>query len=197
MARILLPFFNTENRLYGRAQVTAFTVSGGAKTATKATLYAGLTGSTTLSNPQTLNANGRLAQPVYIEADVILTIAAVHAASHDTGIVKAPMDPSSELTIASGEITITSTAPLVHHTVDTESDAASDDLDTINGGAFTGQVLILQVANASRSIVANDGTGNIALASSTQTLNSVQDMLILVYNATLDYWHAGAFANNA
>jgi hypothetical protein len=65
----------------------------------------------------------------------------------------------SELTIASGAITITDS----HHTVDTESDGATDDLDTISGGAV-GRVVLLKPASGSRTVVVRDtggGTGNI------------------------------------
>ncbi len=193
MARVLLEFFAVENRIYGRALVTAFTVSAGVKTAVKADLYAGLTGAATLPNPITLGSNGRVTQPVYIDQDVILTIAAVHAASHDTGIVSVPADLSSELTIASGVITITSNAPVVHHTVDTESDASTDDLDTINGAAFTGQVLILQAADDARTVSATEA-GNIALASAPRALDHTTDVLTLVYNGSS--WCEQSFGDN-
>ena len=67
---------------------------------------------------------------------------------------------SSELTIASGSITATRT----HHTVDTESDAATDDLDTIAVGSVPdGAVLYLGQNNASRDVTVKHGTGNIFL----------------------------------
>lgn len=65
-------------------------------------------------------------------------------------------DASSELTIAAGAITITQS----YHTVDTESDAASDDLDTINGVAV-GQLVVLFPASAARTVVLKHNTGNI------------------------------------
>lgn len=193
MARRLIDLFETENRLYGGATVTAYTVSGGAKTSTEATLYSAPTGSSTLQNPQTLSSTGRWKQPVYIEDDVILTIAAINAASHDTGIIKVEADDSSELTIASGAVTITSVGRVVHHTVDTESDAASDDLDTINGADHVGQTLILQAANSSRTVSVTE-SGNIALASAPRALDHANDVLILVWNGTK--WCEASFASN-
>lgn len=62
----------------------------------------------------------------------------------------------SELTIASGAITVTAG----RHLVDTESDGASDDLDTINGLA-AGEVVFLTPADAGRTVVVKHGTGNI------------------------------------
>jgi len=62
---------------------------------------------------------------------------------------------ATELTIATGAITVTQT----YHTVDTQSDAASDDLDTITGTA--GDVLYIQAAHTDRTVVIKHGTGNI------------------------------------
>ena len=59
-----------------------------------------------------------------------------------------------ELTISSGEITVTG----VYHTVDTESDDATDDLETINGGA-DGQILVLRAEDDARNVVIKT-TGN-------------------------------------
>jgi hypothetical protein len=64
----------------------------------------------------------------------------------------------SELTINSGQITVTQSV----HTVDTEGDAATDDLDTINGGS-TGSILVLKSVLGSRHVVLKDGTDNLRL----------------------------------
>lgn len=82
----------------------------------------------------------------------------------------------TELTIATGVITVTSGA----HTVDTQSDAASDDLDTISGG-ITGQILVLSAANSGRTVVCKDGTGNLKLAGD-MSLDSAEDTICLIYN---------------
>ena len=64
----------------------------------------------------------------------------------------------NELTISSGAVTATQLV----HTIDTEGDAASDDLDTINaGGLNEGQVLTLLAANAARKVYLTTA-GNIA-----------------------------------
>jgi hypothetical protein len=76
-------------------------------------------------------------------------------------------------TIASGVIT----AYLDWHTVDTESAAASDDLDTIDGGV-DGSVLTLRAANSSRDVVMKDGTGNMKL-NGDFTLNNVEDTITI------------------
>lgn len=66
------------------------------------------------------------------------------------------LDDNSELTIATGAITVTK----AKHTVDTESDAASDDLDTISG-TTAGETFILFPNNTARTVVVKNGTDNI------------------------------------
>lgn len=68
---------------------------------------------------------------------------------------------SSELTISSGSITRTNS----HHTVDTESDASSDDLNTI-AGATDGDYITITAANTARSVVIKDAADNILTADS-------------------------------
>lgn len=63
---------------------------------------------------------------------------------------------ATELTIASGTITVA----LNMHTVDTQSDASSDDLDTIN--MAEGDWVFLRAAHTDRTVVLRHGTGNIA-----------------------------------
>jgi len=82
----------------------------------------------------------------------------------------------SELTIATGVITITAGA----HTVDTEADAASDDLDTISG-ARDGDILVIVPANAARTVVAKHGTGNLNLSAGVDfTMDEDDDFLVLL-----------------
>lgn len=69
------------------------------------------------------------------------------------------LDDGSELTIATGAITVTT----ARHTVDTEGDAATDDLDTINGLAER-EICIITANNAARTVVVKNGTGNISCA---------------------------------
>ena len=82
------------------------------------------------------------------------------------------------LTIASGVITMTK----AYHTVDTQSAAASDDLDTINGGS-SGDLLVLRAADDARTVVVKDGTGNIQCAGDCSLDNS-QDTIMLIYNGS-------------
>lgn len=101
---------------------------------------------------------------------------------------------STELTIATGAITITQN----WHTVDTEADAASDDLDTINGGA-DGYVLILHPNNDARTIVLRHNIGNIlCVGNANLTLDDAHDIVVLTYDGTLAKWCAlqGSPASN-
>jgi len=96
----------------------------------------------------------------------------------------------SELTISGGEITITKS----FHTVDTESDAASDDLDTINGGQ-AGQLLVFRAIHSNRTVVAKDSTGNLLLAGDF-SMDNEQDTLTLM-RGNLDFWIELSRSSNA
>lgn len=65
----------------------------------------------------------------------------------------------TELTISSGAVTRTQAV----HTIDTESDAASDDLTDINGGSI-GDILIISANNTARTVVVKHNVSKIALA---------------------------------
>lgn len=89
-----------------------------------------------------------------------------------------------ELTLASGEITITGS----NHTIDTESDAASDDLDTINGGS-DGAMVTLRIENDAREITLKDGTGNIETPDGEDILlTDDENAVTLQYDGALSKW---------
>lgn len=81
-------------------------------------------------------------------------------------------------TIASGAITV---GEYSLYSVDTEGSAVTDDLDTISGGSYDGQILVLRAANTSRDVVLKDGTGNLRL-SADFTLTNSQDRIMLMYD---------------
>jgi hypothetical protein len=87
-----------------------------------------------------------------------------------------------ELTISSGAITIVRD----YHAVDTEADAASDDLDTINGGTAE-QILVLRPEDSTRTVVLKDGTGNLRLAGDF-TMDNLQDTITLIYDSAFSVW---------
>jgi hypothetical protein len=78
-----------------------------------------------------------------------------------------------EVTIASSAITISSS----YVRVDTEGDASTDDLDTINGGKI-GQLLILRARNSSRTVVVKDA-GNLDIEGDF-TMNHSRDCIVLL-----------------
>lgn len=74
------------------------------------------------------------------------------------------MSSATELTISSGAVTATQG----HHSIDTESNAATDDLDTING--LDGNDLLLLFANnGARTVRIRNGEGNIFLRHQNET----------------------------
>jgi hypothetical protein len=87
--------FSLSNSLYRGATVTFYTVSSGVKTTTKAAVYAGITGSATLANPQTLDNNGRLFQPAYVDAPVIAVVSGLTIPEHETGVINAVLSADS------------------------------------------------------------------------------------------------------
>lgn len=90
----------------------------------------------------------------------------------------------AELTIATGAITVTGT----FHLVDTESDAASDDLDTING-TMDGSFIILHPANDARTIVIKHDTGNVSCVGQADiTLDDIEDFAIGVFSVVDSKW---------
>lgn len=93
---------------------------------------------------------------------------------------------STELTIATGSVTPTQN----WHTVDTEADASSDDLDTIVASGVTdGFVLFLRANNTARTVVIKHNTGNIVTSDAQSvTLDETYKIVQLVYDATLTKW---------
>ncbi len=85
-----------------------------------------------------------------------------------------------ELTIASGAVT----AFADWHFVDTEADAAADDLDTINGG-WEGRKLVLFSSTGARDVTLRDGAGNIQTPDGGNiTLGTTDQPVHLLYRGT-------------
>ncbi len=87
------------------------------------------------------------------------------------------------VTIATGVIAVGES----HVKVDTESAAATDDLDTINAASgltlSEGMILVLRAANGARTVVCKDGTGNLRLAGD-MSLDNAEDTIALIYDGT-------------
>mgnify|MGYP001343754064 CR=1 FL=1 len=95
----------------------------------------------------------------------------------------------TELTIASGAVTVTSSV----HRVDTESNAGTDDLDTINGGT-DGSILILSCADNGRDVVFKDGTGNLKLNGDFTATNKADTITLIHYGSE---WREVSRSDNA
>lgn len=92
---------------------------------------------------------------------------------------------STESTISSGSADV----DRAHHTIDTEGDAASDDLGTLAAKSGytlqTGQLLLLRAENVARVVTVKHGTGNILLVGSADyDLDAADKILLLVYDGS-------------
>lgn len=90
--------------------------------------------------------------------------------------------PPTTLTIVSAAISVTRK----RHKIETEAQAASDTLSTINGGS-DGEELILRLVDASRTVTV-DSAGNIDIASSFSMATS-RATLHLWYNGDASKWN--------
>lgn len=82
----------------------------------------------------------------------------------------------TELTISGGVVTKTQS----YHSIDTEGDAASDDLDTINGGTV-GDIIAIHANHTDRTVIVKNGTGNIILEGDS-SLDDADKHLMLLYD---------------
>lgn len=97
-----------------------------------------------------------------------------------------------ELTISTGAVTA---GELTYFTIDTEGDAATDDLDTING-VLDGKVIVISSADDARDVVVKHNTGNIYNpAGQDITLGKTQDIIELRYDADLTKWIVVSYQN--
>lgn len=97
---------------------------------------------------------------------------------------------ATALTIASGVVTLTNNSS--SYALDTEGAAATDDLDTINGGQ-DGQIIYIRSTADARNVVIKHNTGNIwnpqfCNASKNVTLDLTTDFAVLRYDSTLAKW---------
>jgi len=90
---------------------------------------------------------------------------------------------ATELTISSGVVTATQAL----HIIDTEGDAAADDLDSITASTYGG-VIYLRPANASRVVTLKDGTGNLELGGADVVMDSIDKWIALTYDSILSKW---------
>jgi hypothetical protein len=112
----------------------------------------------------------------------------IFAGLTSTGLLKIP---NATATISGGVITATASYMII----DTESAAAADDLDTINGGS-DGAILILRSTDSARDITVKDGTGNLNIAGDFILTNRT-DTITFIYDGTLSAWLEISRSDNA
>jgi pectate lyase len=88
----------------------------------------------------------------------------------------------SNLIVASAEITVPSNG--VYFSVDTEGAAATDDLETINGGV-DGRMIILRSYLTAQAVTIKDNVGNIRMAGGDFTFTSTTNRITLMFDASL------------
>lgn len=97
-------------------------------------------------------------------------------------------DQDIDLTIASDAVTLTSSL----HYINTESDAASDDLSTVNGLTRRGTVVIVRAKDTDHTVVVKHGVGNIVCQGGSDiTLDSTGKAVIFVNLNGLTWWAIG------
>lgn len=102
-------------------------------------------------------------------------------------------DPGYDVTISGGVIAVRQSQYLWVN-VDTESAAASDDLDTVTA-TRPGHVIILTAENSARTVVVKDNTGNLRLGGGDFSLDSSDDSITLFCDGT--DWIELSRSNNA
>ena len=89
------------------------------------------------------------------------------------------LQPRGEFTISAGAVTLVGPG---QYEIDTQSDAGSDNLDTINGTS-QGNIVVLKAANGVRTVVLTHAVGNLRLAGTINcSLDSIADSITL-YNS--------------
>lgn len=206
--RTLIQDFQLGNPLYIGATVTFYTVSGGAKTSTKATIYSALTGTATLANPQTLDSDGKLQQAVYADVATVATVSGLTVADHDTGVMQ-PIEEGAVFLIENMAIEHANAATVARiaaelaetnaETAETNAETAETNAETAesNANEAAGRAEVdaaLAMGNAAQATASNvvrgpaaatdsaialfDGTGGTTIKDSTYTITAAGAALL-------------------
>lgn len=96
------------------------------------------------------------------------------------------MGTAPTLTIATGVVAVTNVGS--NYLIDTESSAATDDLDTINGGT-DGEIICISLANDARLVNLKHNTGNIWSGGlGNVPLSSTKQKVYLQYQSSSSLW---------
>ena len=111
--------------------------------------------------------------------------------SANSGIAAMPVSP---LTIVAGELALYGGTFIK---VDTQGEAAADDLDTIVGASYSGgEIVNFRLTDPSRTVTFKNGTGNLFLSGADFTLNSYADRISLSYDKETNQWCEISRSNN-
>ena len=132
-----------------------------------------------------LNGNWTSIDAILVATTANNTLSGNNTFSGDNSFTGQILTPDAgELTIATGVITVTGN----YHTVDTEGDAATDDLDTINTGA-DGKRITLRIEDDARDVVIKNATGNILTPDGNDiTLDTTDELIGLIYDDASSNW---------
>ncbi len=114
------------------------------------------------------------------------------SASHDLSLLN--IGAEVELTISGGAVAITQS----NHTIDTQADGATDDLDNATGGA-EGAIITIRPADTTRTVVvkhASGGAGQFRLSGSGDfSMDSAFDTLTCIYTDNNEWQEIGRCEN--
>lgn len=124
--RTAIPFFELANSAYVSASISFFGVDDSTheRLATLITLYTAKTGSTTVSNPYTLDSDGKFSAPVYAEARFIAVVTDEDGQQHTTGIW-APALSTADVAAAAASATAAATSETNAETAETNAETAA------------------------------------------------------------------------
>jgi hypothetical protein len=157
-----------------------------------ASLYSPTTLVDSVDYPQAAHVNTPNAELVLIETE-LGTDPAGSAADVKTRLAisladngNARLTDDSQVTISGGVVTVTRNL----HRVETESAAATDNLDTIEGHT-SGGVLVISCYNAGHEIVIRNAVDNIrCVGGQNINLNAAGDFALLIYSDSAATWRA-------
>ncbi|MDG4721155.1 hypothetical protein [Thalassospira aquimaris] len=150
--------FTYYNSAYINATVAFYlTDEAGARTETLAPLYAGLTGSTQVENPQRLGSRGKFTAAVYHEAPIIGVVESMGEPSHETGVIH-PIEKYAE-TVAGISAEIQTVAGI------------SGDVETVAGNA--GNISTVSDNISDVNIVAEDLAGTDTIGSVAENIDDI------------------------
>jgi hypothetical protein len=182
----------------GKATVTGNfifnTADAAIRTSAEDTVIVGNVVDTALVGIAATSAAGRYAIRDNILTTCTTTISVIDNATSATSFVGENVGyvgATYAYTLASGAFTVSTSAKDV--SVDTESAAGADDLDTIDGG-YIGQIIAVRGVSAARVVTVKDGTGNL-LTAGDFVLDATADTLLLMYDGI--NWRQIGGSNNA